>query len=401
MMLGIIPFSTLSTVEIVATCLLLLFVIERLGKCVLVLHFFAKKPPESPQQWPTLSVIQPITRGVCHLQGNLISRLSQDYAQDVQHIFLCDAHDGTNKQIAYDLAAQYRDCDVVVVEVQPDNGEIASKVKKMQLGHQLAVGEVLVFIDDDIELRPAAFTQMVPYLYQKNIGAVFGLAWAANWNSRWSAMMNLFVNGFALMTYIPLCYCTRPYSITGHIFALKKSVYEQSGALDNFSGRIGDDHEIAKNVRALGLELQQSPVMYNVWNEFFSWRAYQAQIKRWVVIPRQVLFPNISHYDKCVSTLLSLATTIPVILLIIGIVFANTLAIVYCGIALALSEIIYIVHCYLYTKRTTPFASLVLLLFVNLFTPVHLLISYVTDNTALWRGELVKIDKGGKYERVT
>ena len=392
---------SLSMIQIIAICLLLLFVIERSIKCVLVWHFFAKAKPKVPQKWPTLSVIQPITRGVCHLQGNLVSRITQEYSQAVQHILLCDALDNVNKQIAYDLAAQYRDCDIVVVEVQPDNGEIASKVKKMQMGHQLAVGEVLVFIDDDIELRSQTFTQMIPYLYQENIGAVFGLAWAGNWNSGWSAMMNLFVNGFALMTYIPLCYCTRPYSITGHIFALKKSVYEKSGALDNFSGHIGDDHEIARNVRALGLELKQSPIIYNVWNEFFSWRAYQAQIKRWVVIPRQVLFPHISLYDKSVSTLMSLPTTIPILLLIMGIVCSDFLAMVCCATALVFSEVIYLLHSYLYMKRTTPLSSLGLLFFVNLFTPLHLLISYITDNTALWRGELVKINKGGKYERLS
>ena len=397
----VVDFYSLSMMQMIAMCLLLLFVIERTVKCVLVWHFFAKAEPKVPQSWPTLSVIQPITRGVCHLSGNLVSRLTQEYPQAVQHIFLCDVLDDINKKIAYELAAQYRNYDIVVVEVQADNGEIASKVKKMQMGHQLAIGEVLVFIDDDIELRPQTFRRMIPYLYQENIGAVFGLAWAGNWNSRWSAMMNLFVNGFALMTYIPLCYCTRPYSITGHIFALKKSIYEQSGALDNFGGHIGDDHEIARNVRALGLQLKQSPIIYNVWNEFFSWRAYQAQIKRWVVIPRQVLFPHISFYNKSISTLLSLPTTIPVLLLIIAVVCGDFLAIACCAIALVFSELIYLLHSYLYIKRATPLASLGLLFFVNLFTPMHLLISYITDNTALWRGELVKINKGGKYERIS
>lgn len=400
-MLVVVDFYSLSIMQMIAMCLLLLFVMERTIKCAMVWHFFAQVAPKVPQSWPTLSVIQPITRGVCHLPENLVSRLTQEYSEAVQHIFLCDALDDTNKQIAYNLAAQYRDYDIVVVEVQPDNGNIASKVKKMQMGHQLAIGEVLVFIDDDIELRPQTFMRMIPYLYQEKIGAVFGLAWASNWNSCWSAMMNLFVNGFALMTYIPLCYCTRPYSITGHIFALKKSVYEQSGALNNFSGYIGDDHEIARNIRTLGLELKQSPVIYDVWNEFFSWHTYQAQIKRWVVIPRQVLFPHISFYNKSVSTLLSLPTIIPILLLIIAILCGDFFATVCCVVTLLFSEVIYLLHSYLYIKRVTPLSSLGLLFFVNLFTPVHLLISYITDNTVLWRGELVKIDKGGKYERIS
>ena len=104
------------------------------------------------------------------------------------------------------------------------------------------------------ELRPQTFMRMIPLLVSRKNRCSIWFGVGELLEQLLVSDDELVVNGFVLMTNIPLCYCTRLYSITGHIFALKKSVYEQSGALDNFSGYIGGAHEIARNIRTFRIK---------------------------------------------------------------------------------------------------------------------------------------------------
>jgi ceramide glucosyltransferase len=49
---------------------------------------------------------------------------------------------------------------------------------------------------------------LIPFLYQPQVGAVFGLACYTNWRALWSSLMSGFVNANALLSYIPISYLT-------------------------------------------------------------------------------------------------------------------------------------------------------------------------------------------------
>src|SRR5690348_17460807 len=85
--------SGLDSLRYVANSLLALFVLDRLLKLAAVIHFFRRTPPRAPQTWPSVTLLQPITRGVSGLPNNLRSRAVLDYPGEIQYLFICDADD--------------------------------------------------------------------------------------------------------------------------------------------------------------------------------------------------------------------------------------------------------------------------------------------------------------------
>ena len=70
--------------------------------------------------------------------------------------------------------------------------------------------------------------------------------------------------------------------------------------------RIDDDSHLGRQLIAANLRLVQTPVIYRVHNEFATWSAYAAQIKRWFIFPRQTIMPYLSPRQQLLSSLLSI-----------------------------------------------------------------------------------------------
>ncbi len=228
---------------------------------------FVARRPAAPAEWPSVTLIQPITRGVHDLASNLRKRLELDYPAPIQLLFVCDAHDQASQAICQAVCALNPQADVQVLLVEAEHGRLASKLEKIQAALPKATGEVLWFVDDDIALRPDALRVLLPELAQPEAGAAFGLACYTNWRDPWSSLMSAFVNANALLSYIPLTYLAEPYTITGHCFALRRAVFDAVGGFEHMDGRVDDDHELARRLRRHGLRSIQTPMIYDVDNE--------------------------------------------------------------------------------------------------------------------------------------
>src|ERR1051326_7237303 len=172
--------------------LLLLFALDRILKLVSVVHFFRRTPPSVPAAWPSVTLIQPITRGASGLSGNLRSRAMLDYPGKIQHLFVCDSHDEVSQQACKQLKAEFVRSDMHMIATLTYGQIPASKIEKMQTAIPHANGDVFWFLDDDIALRPQAFRIMLPHLLQPGVGAAFGLACYTNWSTVWSSLMSAF-----------------------------------------------------------------------------------------------------------------------------------------------------------------------------------------------------------------
>ncbi len=388
-----------SGINRLASSLLTLFALDRLLKLAAIIHFFHRPPPPAPESWPTITLFQPITRGVSGLSGNLRARVLLDYPIAIQHLWICDAQDKVAQEQCKALLAEFPRLHAQLLLVEAAGGRaVASKIEKLLAALPHATGEVFWFLDDDVAPRPDAARQLLSYLFQPQVGAVFGLACYTNWRTPWSSLMSAFVNANALLSYVPLTYLTEPFTITGHCFALRREVFEQTGGFSGMERRIDDDHEIARSVRKLGLCNLQTPVIYDVDNDFTSWQAYSKQMKRWFIFPRQAMLPFMSPREQAMSLLGSLGQFLPPMLLLLLLftwrcsVFRALLA------SLGLFGCVYLFNEICYVRRKTPPKGWLVLPVVALFVPLQILWVLVSNDEIEWRGQRLRISVGGEME---
>lgn len=369
-----------------------IWLIDRICKQVAIWHFFRRPTPTVPDVWPTISVLQPITRGVHDLAYNLTGRLNQQYDTDVQHILICDQNDTDNLAICRQLQIAFPAIQLVIM----NGAAIASKIEKLQAGLPYATGEVLMFVDDDVALRPGAFQHMATYLETPQTGAVFGLACYTNWQTRSAALMSAFVNANALLNYIPVTYLTHPYTITGHYFAFKHAVFEVIGGLSHMDGRLDDDHELARRVERYGLHNVQMPLVYDIDNHLTTWAAYAGQMKRWFVIPQQCMLDDMALRDKVTTSVLSVGMFIPPFLMLVSLFMPQRRLIV--GLV-ALCELWQYRHNERrYLGRQTPWHALWAVPVSLFLSPLLILRALSGDDEIQWRGQRIRVRRGGGME---
>jgi ceramide glucosyltransferase len=387
------------SLQYVAKSLLALFVLDRILKLAAVIHFFHRTPPRALQTWPSVTLLQPITRGVSGLPNNLRSRAVLDYPGEIQYLFICDADDKEAQATCAALQAKFPMLEIEIVLVEAKGKDaVASKVEKLLAALPRATGKVFWFIDDDIALRPLALRIMIPPLFQPGVGAAFGLPCYTNWRTVWSSLMSIFVNANALLSYIPATYLTEPFTITGHCFALRREVFQRAGGLDGLERRIDDDHEMARRVRKIGLRIVQTPMIYDVDNHFNSWHAYIKQMKRWFIFPRQALAPSLTQWEQIVTFLGSIGQLFPCLLALLFICTLKGSAFRALATSLGCFGAIYALCELCYLKRRMPLWCWPLLPIVALLSPMQVLWALLSNEEVEWRGQRLRIRPDGNME---
>ena len=167
-----------------ACVLAALFALDRLLKLLAVVSFFRRPRPAPPERWPTVTLLQPITRGASNLLTALRARARLAYPASIQHLLICDAQDMESQAIVAAYLDEFPELSAELILVEPENsmpGAVARKLDKLQAALPRASGEVLCFIDDDVLLRPHSLRVLVPYLFQPEVGLAFGLPCFTNW----------------------------------------------------------------------------------------------------------------------------------------------------------------------------------------------------------------------------
>lgn len=392
-------------IEVVANFLSWVYVLERLFKLAAVVHFFGKQRPRDPEVWPSVTLLQPITRGASDLRGALDARARLDYPGEIQHLLVCDAADGESQAVCEEWIERNPGLNARIVSVEPAQAQsrasVASKIAKLQAGIALAVGEVVCCVDDDIILRPEALRVMLPYLYEPGAGAVFGLACYTEWSNLPSSLMSAFVNANALLTYVPGTYLTEPFTITGHIFALRRETLDEVGAFAGLENNAGDDHVLARKIRSMGLRAVQTPMIYDVENHLTGMADYAAQMKRWFVFPRQMMLPMLTFREKTVMFGLSAGNLIPGVLLLLTLLTRRRAPLKALGRSMVAFSAVYSLCEIVYLKRTTPLWRWPVVALAALVAPAQIVVALFSSNEVEWRGRRIRIDVGGDFTDVT
>jgi ceramide glucosyltransferase len=378
--------------------LVALFCFDRLLKAAAVAHFFRRPPPAPPARWPSISMLQPITRGVHDLAHNLDTRLHLEYPAPIQHLLICDAQDAASQASCAAVCSSQPQADTQIVTVAAAHGVLASKVEKLRAALPLASGEVVCFVDDDVAPRPDALRQLIPYLEQPRAGAVFGLACYTNWRTYWSSLMSCFVNANALLSYIPLTYLTEPFTITGHCFALRRAVFDAVGGLEHMAGRVDDDHELARRLQRHGLRCIQTPVIYDVDNDLPTLAAYLAQMRRWFVFPRLLMAAYLARRDQAATALGSVGTLLPSLVALLALWSRSRSAVRGVTIAFGVFAAVYIYGERRYLSRATPPRRLAALVVVAFIAPLQIVWGLLAGDEVHWRGQRLRIGRAGVVE---
>ncbi|HEX8230810.1 MAG TPA: glycosyltransferase [Chloroflexia bacterium] len=390
----------MSRLDKVASGLLAAFVLDRVLKLAALVHFFRRERPRLPSPWPTVTLLQPVSRGASDLRAALLSRANLDYPARVQHLFVCDAADEDSQTLCRDMMRDFPALQGQVVVVPSGTSPMSFKTVKLQAGMEHATGDVVCCVDDDILLRPDALRLLVPYLYEPDAGAVFGLACYTSWRNLPTSLMSAFVNSNALLSYVPLTYMADPFTITGHCYALRREVLESVDEFRGMEHHFGDDHELAWRLRDKGLRSVQTPLVYDVVNHFDTLGQYAAQMKRWFVFPRQMLLPAMTQRERAVSLLGSAGNLLPGLLLLLAAVARRSTAVRALGMSLGLSVAIHALCEKLYLRRRTPLKWWPLVLLTTLFAPFQVVWALLSDDVIEWRGRKVRVLKGGWYKEV-
>ena len=269
-----------------AWALAALYALDRILKLWSVTHFLRRPQPPEPQPWPSVALLQPITRGASDLPGALACRAALHYGGELQHLLICDQNDAGTLAACRAWAAGHPALDIRVIATSHgvSAAQITTKVQKLHAALPHARGQILAFVDDDILLRPGAVEGLVRHLQHERAGSAFGVAVYTNWRNLPSSLISAFVNANALLSYLPLTYLAEPFTITGHFYAIRREVFEAIGGLDGMDGRFDDDHELARRIQQQGLANVQTSVLYDVDNHLDTFYDYTNQIQRWFTI---------------------------------------------------------------------------------------------------------------------
>ncbi|MFD3164380.1 glycosyltransferase [Herpetosiphon sp. NSE202] len=369
--------------------LALWYLLDRCWRWLVLRRFFAKPKPAAPDDWPSIDLIQPLTHGVFDLATTLEQRLKLRYSGQLNHYWVVDRADQATFAICAALQQNNPNHAITILQIEPDWGRLASKLGKMRAALAQAQADVVWFVDDDVTLPLDGLHQAIPYLLQPQVGAIFGLACYTNWQNLPSALMSNFVNANALPSYVGVATLTEPYTITGHQFALQRSVFEQIGGFEAMHGRIDDDHELARRVQAHGLRNLQTPLIYSVDNYFANLKAYGLQMERWFTIPRVLMLPELNQRDKLVTGLTSAAQPIPPLLALASLPNAKLRPWLVACLAAQLS-----LHAWQmrrYCQQTTPWWAWPLSILGTLLDPLLMLWGLLGDDTIVWRGERMRL----------
>lgn len=387
-------------VDRIAWALALLYALDRALRMLALRRFFRRPPPPAPAAWPAVTLICPVTRSPNDLPHALAARARLDYPGPQRCLLVCDDGDAASQAICRAVMAAHPAWAAELLTVAPDAGAVASKVAKLRAALPRAAGEVLLFVDDDVALRPDALRVLVPHLLAPGAGAAFGLACYTAWGTLAEALMSGFVNSSALPGYVPLAALVEPFTITGHCFAMRRAVFEAVGGLEGMAGRVDDDHELARRVRAHGLRNLQTPLIYDVENRLATLGAYHNQLRRWVLFPRQAMLPELSRRERGAMLLAGLGAMLPPFVALTALAArrrapAAALALTLASFAATTARIERA-----YLGRTTPARRLPLLPILACLTPLHVALAGLGGETISWRGQRLRVARGGRFSVV-
>ena len=374
---------------------------ERVWKHWMVGRFFRRTLPPTVTEPELVSILQPVLSGDPTMSACLERSLQLKSRYHLEFIWIADRDDPAGQQICRELQASYPARSVQILIVPPAPEGENPKVAKLIEGVKVARGETLCVLDDDTMLPDHGLEQCLPFLDQPGVGLAFGLPYYVNFSDPWSSMVSAFVNSNSLLTYVPYTTLAEPFTINGMFYALRRSVLEEVGGFEAIRNIFADDFAVAQLLRSHGYRLAQTPLLHAISTQVKGARHYLSLIQRWFVLPRESLLRHLNGYERFLIFTLGLVPALFPLFLLLALVIKPTrqslfYALAYLGLTFAGFQ-----HLNSrYLRHATPPARSWWVPLVQIIFPVQLLIALFSPQRINWRGNIVRVERGGHFRYV-
>lgn len=374
---------------------------QKIWKHWLVWRFFRRPIPPATRQPRRVSILQPILSGDPTLPDCLQANLALQTGYKLEFIWLIDRDDHIAQELCQSLAARYQPDLVRIVALPPPEQRDNPKMIKLIAGLAHAHGDVICVLDDDTRLPDWGLEECLPFLDQPAAGLAFGLPYYCYFGNLWSSLVSLFVNDQSLLTYIPYTALTRPFTINGMFYAMRREVLEQLGGFAGLEHVLADDFAIAERFRSHGYRLVQTPLRHPISTAVQSPRHYLSLIQRWFIFPRESLLRHLNAYDRAILySMAMLPALFPLALAIALKLKPSPRLWAYAALYFGHSVLAFNHLNTAYLRRATPEIYCWAAPLIELLFPLQLLAALISPQRIVWRGHVLQVERGGGFHFV-
>jgi ceramide glucosyltransferase len=381
----------------------LLFLGERIGKYLLINHFFRQASFASKENCDVedlhISILQPILSGDPTLWDCLSLNLQMKTRYTTEFLWLIDDDDTVAQRGCRQLLEQYPDAKVRLISLPPPLDEISPKTFKLIEGLKEANGEIIAVLDDDTILPDGGFEQCIPFLDRPEVGVAFGLPYYINFSNLWSTLVSCVVNGNSLLTYIPYTFVIQPFTINGMFFVMRREILDKVNGFYGLETAIVDDFAIAQRFRSSGYQLAQTPVCHGISTQIQNASHYLSLLTRWFVFPQESILKSASIQELVVFYSMAFIPTLaPLAIMTYLMLFPSVYSILYGLVYFGVNTYILIQFNANYLRNATPSSKLFLLLIVQILLPFHIIIGLLSPRKINWRGHIMELKNDGSFQ---
>jgi ceramide glucosyltransferase len=159
--------------------------------------------------------------------------------------------------------------------------------------HKLAVvapdaGPVVGLLDDDTVLPPGGLERLAGAL-AAGADLVTGVPVYLEQGGLWSRLVAAFVNGSALVTYLPMARTGPPVTVNGMVLLTRQDALRAVGGLAAVVDATCDDYALARAYRARGLRIVQTAQPAELATTVPGPLAYARLMRRWLLFAGEVV----------------------------------------------------------------------------------------------------------------
>lgn len=237
-----------------------------------------------------ITVLQPILGGDPALAGCLENNLRN--APAAHFVWLIDSDDGAGQEAAqHARAATGRNDIALIIAATPPRG-CNPKTYKLAAGMRHVTTAFVAVLDDDTVLNHSALGKAMAKATQGVL--VTGLPFYAARKSWLERFVTGFVNGNAVLTYLPAARAGITRTINGMFSVMRTGDLQIYGGFDSFVNEVTDDYALARLFLSRGGCIKQTCIPLSITTTVNGVRHYFALMRRWCVFAGLYLRENIS-----------------------------------------------------------------------------------------------------------
>ena len=332
------------------------------AKAAMALRYSRRQPAASHAP---LTIVQPILSGDPLLESTLRQNLKVH--PNTQFLWMIDEDDSEAQRIADVLARKNLR---VALCPPPQNGENPKLAKLIRALHMVTT-ERLMILDDDTVFRGDLPTGAL----------VTGLPVFTAQTTIYERLIGGFVNGSALLTYLPAAQLKLQRTINGMIYSVDAAQLRALGGFEAAGHELTDDYAVARLYARSGLAITQSTAPAFVSLTVTTPTAYIRVMRRWMIFASRYFGDNAT-----LATFLWIA--LPGLLPLVGLVIAP---LPWALLILAKALINRLLLWRITHTRSTP-VDLLFECLADVLTPLWMVLASIQPNRLTWRSRKIDVE---------